>query len=599
MIDFGMLRRFRRTSLSALFVGVVTLLSACSSSDKRPLVLIQAPLGNFAGTAYQVDITVTVGGIPHGKTILASEYGAGNVGIYLDAGTSGEATVSVVVTDVAGCTIATGNSTAPVRVEPGETTQVVSIVLLAAAIPCGVADSGVPPEGDAATQTDTSDGGMSPDEAGVSPADTRPAGLDVPVEVGSLSDAGAVDVGMPAEARPETPPSPDAPSDSVVAPDLPTLDAATDPPPAPTDLPVVVDVGPDGTSDVPTTANVFAHCSTYKHSESEQGTPGNYLSVSGILFTPDKKNLISLGNDGRAKVWDITPAGLATPANGLEFAGSYWLRGAIGMDGKYLGIGDSDGNVVVYDLPLSIASGAAVEVASLSWELLPYRGADPRPMGFTTDGNHLVVRYDSYYLGDPMQVAIWDLTTRAVARQLDMRNDEEYPMAFLPGDFSTSMWLASEETVSSDAGWDTLVTLRDMSKTPISTVQFTIPASDGWAMAFSPDGSTLAVGFGDAEVSLWDISNKSMIAQLGSPLIVGGTSNWINDLVYSADGRYVAAAIGGWSSNYSVKLASVLPPRQTLTKSLDYDGFCVDLSRDGLALAVGESDHGIIVYCTP
>lgn len=353
----------------------------------------------------------------------------------------------------------------------------------------------------------------------------------------------------------------------------------------------------EGQDAPPSSATILSNCSTYEHADrSSEGAAE--VSVLRVLFTPDRKNLISFGTDGRARVWDITPSGLVPPASRLTLMGSGWLFGAIRSDGRYLAVGDSQGTVTVYDFPSSVESGRPAGVAALSTVSLAHPGANARPRGFTADGNHLMVTYSSVDIGQPNQVAVWDLETASVVRRYDTRGDADYPMAFLFGDRAAPMWIATAETVWSDRDHETVITLVDMNH-PTATVQLTLPNVDAYSMAFSPDGSTLAVGFGDAEVSLWDIRNKSAIAAIGPPLIVGGSaSNWANAMAFSADGKYVITAFAG-DLDCAVNLSSVDSPRQTVTKRLDYDGTSVDISGDGLALAVGENNYGVILYCAP
>jgi WD40 repeat protein len=341
---------------------------------------------------------------------------------------------------------------------------------------------------------------------------------------------------------------------------------------------------------------IFSNCATYEHADRSSPATAE-VSVLRVLFTPDRNNLISFGTDGRAKVWNITPSGLTTPASRLELAGSGWLFGAIRSDGRQLAVGDSQGTVTVYDFPTSLESGIPVVVAALSTASLAHAGANARPRGFAADGNQLLVTYSSLDVGEPNQVAVWDLDKGSLVSQFSTHGDADYPMAFLLGERASATWIATEETVWSDLGHDTVITLVDMTR-PTSSFQLTLPNVDAYSMAFSPDGSTLAIGFGDAEVSLWDIRNKSAMVAIGAPLIAGGSAtNWTNAIAYSADGKFVISTDAG-DSDCSVRLSSV-DSRQTLTKQLDYDGTSVDISRDGLALAVGENNYGVILYCTP
>lgn len=594
MIAFAPLRRFGRglswVQLCLHLCAAMALLSACSSSDQRPLVLVSAPLGAYAAQAARVDVTVILDAVPYPQSYAAASYGNGNQGIYLPSGKSGTATVSVMVYDAATCPIAMG-SQAGIVVKAGEKTAVVTVTLGPASGSCQASDGGLPAQ---------DDGGAGPGQAGV---DGPGPSID---GVPSSSDSGpAVDAGVgPDGASLDGSPAVEDGKDAADAPLGPLLDAGQGADAAlevaGPDVAATFEVAPEVAPDAPSTANVFGHCATYRHID-QSSSIASEVYVTQVLFAPDRKHLISFGADGVARVWDVTSTGLALTGNQLAFSGTSELYGAMSADGKYLAVGDFDGNVEVYDFPASLTAGAAVSVASLSTGLLPRYAYMAKPRAFAADGTHLVVDYRGYYYGEPNQVVVWDVSTQLLARQHDLANDSDYPLAFLAGDFATSMWMASEETVDNSAssgGYDSVITLLNMAPTTMSPIQFTASDMNVYSMAFSPDGSTLALAASGPEVILWDISNKSAMTALGSPLITG-SSDWVyaKAVKFSPDGKYLATAITG--DSYAVKLSTVQPPRQTLTKTLDYGGLSVAFSSDGLALAVGEDSYGVILYCTP
>jgi WD40 repeat protein len=147
-----------------------------------------------------------------------------------------------------------------------------------------------------------------------------------------------------------------------------------------------------------------------------------------------------------------------------------------------------------------------------------------------------------------------------------------------------------------DAGADiSTVTLMDVSQASPSKAQVTIDG-DVYSMAFSPDGTTLAIAFYSGEVSLWDITTKSNIVRLGSPLVAASDQLQLGLRACLHTRREVP----GWPDffDFTVRLVQ-LAAEVALQKSLDYLPWSVAFAPDGLGLAVGERDNGVLLYCRP
>jgi WD40 repeat protein len=524
------------------------------------------------------------------ESIPSSQDSTGKLGIYLAPDSSGGATVKVDVLDANGCVIASGSGTA-VGVKAGETTAPVSIVLYPASVPCGP-DAGVPDSG----APSPADGGVADGPGGDAPtgADVPPPVPDGPSTLADLPPVGgdtvAPDLASPADAKTDVAiPNPDVPEDVRPA-DLPVS----------SDLPTSPDLGPDGPVDAPpTTLNVLANCTNYTHSKTDSSGKAQDWGIRQLAFSPDGKILISFGEDGRAKLWNVTAAGLAAPSNGLVFSGTNGVYGTISQDGKYVAVGEGASQVKVYDLALSIQFGAP----STKWTLPPdslVKIYGALRLQFTTDGGHLVVAYSADSRPYQNQLAVWDLGTQQIVRLVKYDYDD-WPMAIFPGPFTGAMWVASAATITADAGdYVSTVTLMDVSQAAPSKAQVTMPGTIN-KMALSPDGTTLAIGFDSGEVSLWDITTKSNIVRLGSPLIVGSSASGLStySLAYAPDGKYLAAGLGEYFfATGSVNLV-LLQQKVALQKSFDYLPWSVAFAPDGLALAIGLRDFGGLLYCRP
>ncbi len=575
----------------ALFAVALALLPACGSKDQRPLVLVDAPLGTFAASGATVKVTVALdnNGPVTEKDVSVAQDSSGKLGIYLPSGSSGTATITVAV--IAGsCVIASGTVT-DIVVKAGEISAAVSIPLSAAG-PCGqdggALDSGAPA---------LPDGGVADGPGGESAVivDSRPPALDGPhvsVDVEPAgADGAAVDLVSPSDARTDVAiQNPDAPED------VPHVDLAAGPDAGPD---VGPDLGPDsptGPVDAPpTTMNVLANCKAYTHSTKDSTGAIEDWGIRQLAFSPDGANLISFGEDGRAKLWNVTAAGLVEAPSGLVFKGGQnSVYGTISQDGNYVAVGDDNSEVTVYDFAVSIKYGAPSTKWSLPASALPVVLDPPQVIQFTTDGGHLVVAYKAYLSTDANPFAVWDLGTQKIVRLVNYDNND-LPMAVLPGSYTSSMWVASVATGTTDAGADfSTVTLMDVSQASLSKAQVTLDG-DVYSMAFSPDGTTLAIGFYSGEVSLWDITTKSNIVRLGSPLIAASTSySSAYALAYTPDGKYLAAGL----FDFTVRLVN-LQPKMALQRSLDYLPWSLAFAPDGLGLAIGERDLGVLLYCRP
>ena len=582
MTSFELNSRLGRAVAGALFAAVLAMVPACGSKDERPLVLVDVPLGTNAGAGTTVKVTVVINGTPVAEqTVPSTQVASGKIGVYLPAGSSGSATVTVAVSDASGCVIASGSSTAAVAVKAGEISATVSITLLPAG-PCVVDGSVSPP-----VDSGVADGPGGGDAPGV--VDSQPTVLDGPSVVVDTQPVGP-DVHVS-----DTASFADAKSEVAI----PTEDVAVDvsTPDLPVDLPAGPDLGPDGPVDAPpTTMNIMANCTAYTHTKKDSTGKIQDWAVYQTAFSPDGKTLVSFGEDGRAKVWNVTATGLSEPSSGLVFVSSTLsaLNGAISPDGNYVAVGDGDAHMLIYDLPASLQFGAPAKKWTLPVDTLSVTTGYPWVVQFTSDGGHLITAYKAYSSTDPNPFVVWELATQTASRQVDY-GAGDLPMAVLPGSYTGAMWVASAAKFTSDAGDASRVTLMDVAQASPSKAQFTVPAFVE-NMAFSPDGTTLAIAFETGEVSQWDITNKSSISRLGSPLVAASTSSTAYALAYTKDGKYLAAGTGDYPAGGTLSLIQ-LQQKTALSKPIDYLPEAAAFTADGLGLAVGELDNGVLLYC--
>jgi hypothetical protein len=559
------MRRAAQAKLGALLTLIVslTVLPACSSDDKRPLVLFDVPLGELAPVTTAVAASVAVAG-NQVATMREAPNPQGHYGIWLPNGTSGAVTIAVEVVGAGECVLARG--TAPSSASPGETTAAVTVPLTASGETCAV-DAGAP---DSALPLDAggADLPLGP-EAGAGPE----AGLDAGVDA-APGERPAIDTAV------------DQPTDAPAG-----TDAA--------DAPLAVDLSPDGGEAGPTTMNI-ENCTAYDHSANWNGSYG----VRQVLFSPDGKYLISVGNDARLKVWNVTPTGISPLATNLVFPGGSKANpvAAFSSDGTLLAVGEGfDIAVTVYDFAASLKATSGAVTAFTIARPMALTGANSVDLvQFTADGHYLVTFYKGDSLRSPKQsyLVLWQLAATPTNMKQVNYPLEETVYGVATGNYGAPVTVASAAVARVDAGQQTTLTVTDIMAVPAVKAQGALLGTVD-RMALAPDGSVI-VGLSDSgEVSRWTVAGTSLM-QDGRPLVAGSTAgNVVNtDFALTVNGKYLAAAMSDWSSTlvHLVPLSRTEPLKSLTPK---YDPLAVAFAPNGLALAIGESGKSTLLYCTP
>ena len=110
------------------------------------------------------------------------------------------------------------------------------------------------------------------------------------------------------------------------------------------------------------------------------------------------------------------------------------------------------------------------------------------------------------------------------------------------------------------------------------------------SVAFSPDDKTLASGYDNGKIILWDVADGLSIGQLIA------SSGWIENLIYSPDGKTILFN----SYNGTIFLWNLIDGKltnQLLTSSGKIESLA--FSTDGMTIAAGTTDGTIILWNIP
>ena len=282
---------------------------------------------------------------------------------------------------------------------------------------------------------------------------------------------------------------------------------------------------------------------------------GHTATVNGVAFNPSGTTLASASNDGTLGMWDI--------ATGRRL---HTLRGhtgaveavAFSRDGTMLASASADRTVGLWNA----SSGQSLR-------FLHGHAGTVQSVDFSAAGDELASG------GNDGAVILWDLKPARVRPYYAL--GDVYGIAVNP---RADLLAAASQTSSGS-----FVKVWNL-KT--GALRFVLPSRSGpaEALAFSPDGTALALAGTSGSLTLWDLTGRRV------PRVLPGGAGPLYAVAFSPDGATVAAASDGgsvllWRPNTSPR-ARVLP--------VDHNPlFAVAFSPDASTIATGGASDTVIV----
>jgi RNA polymerase sigma factor (sigma-70 family) len=327
--------------------------------------------------------------------------------------------------------------------------------------------------------------------------------------------------------------------------------------------------------------------------------------VNSVAFSPDRKTLVSGGQDGVARIWDLATGKLLHRLPGYRGtrANNVWVESvAFSPGGKYLatGNGNGDSTIRLWDPATGkelrqfdghrgnvsglafVAAGKRLVSAGSDGLVLLWEVATGKKLK-TFDGQQgwiraMALSHDSKTLatgGDDKAVHLFDVATGKEVRSWKGHPEMVVALAF-----------SRDGRTLATGCWDRVIRLWEV-KTGKEIRQCQGHYSPVSALAFFADGKTLASGSWDRTVRLWDVATGKELRQCE------GHRGPVPAIALSADEKTLAS--GSWDE--TVRLWDVATGKEVRpTGGHQHAVTAAAFSPDGRVVATGGEDHTVRLW---
>jgi WD40 repeat protein/DNA-binding SARP family transcriptional activator len=312
-----------------------------------------------------------------------------------------------------------------------------------------------------------------------------------------------------------------------------------------------------------------SHARTIEHG----GQASTQFEITGLGFTPDGRSVITAGNDSRLVIWDAATANIRQSLGGT---GDVPLRGPVlSADGTTAFTTDRNREVVAWDLSGRNRIGRSFTAGS-GFTLWPYFAMSP-------DGRLIAVASVSdRQFGVSGSIALVDTSSLRVVRRIGYHDSSPMGLTFSPDSSTLGVASCCGPHQSSVRLWDVNSGKPETSDLP------GIQGTQVWALAFSPDGDSLAGGgpvredgSSGGRVYVWDLSDGGRLSgHVDAPQPV-------NQIAYTPDGSLIEV-VTGQSEGGDLMTWDATSLASELSVPVDNVGvYSSDISNDGRTIVTG------------
>lgn len=281
--------------------------------------------------------------------------------------------------------------------------------------------------------------------------------------------------------------------------------------------------------------------------------------VNSVSFSPDGRLLVSGGDDKTIRLWDVK-VGKELPVSPLQGHFNGVVSAVFSRDGKFVASGSNDHFVRLWD---------AQTGKELAFSPLKAHEAPILAVAFHPDGKVLIS------VGREA-IRRWDIESGKELAGIDLGNlgaDFMFPM--------TCGFSPDRRTIALAFEHANVVRLLDIETgSEMSVSPFVGHEGRVWAVAFTPDGNTLATGSADRTIRFLDVKTGKELAV--SPL--KGHSDTVYAIAFSPTGNIAASG----SSDQLIRLWNAETGDEYPSSPLEEGGMKVEsvaFSPDGKFLA--------------